>query len=220
MNASAARRSRAGAGSTTTTSGAVASTSSSAASACAGAADDHDSGRRSEQAGRGSPGPGRRHRRRAREAVAASWRAGIGCMCRHRVGCAGTPRNRPSTDVAPSAERRVRPTSSVADGGAPPRRRGGRRRARRSPRRGTTTSIVVPSPGTLRHANAAPILSARARIPARPRWPSGTRVGSKPLPSSLDPQADAAPRSGRPRARTWRAPACLTTLWSASWAIR
>ena len=29
-------------------------------------------------------------------------------------------------------------------------------------------------------------------MPASPRWPSGTVAGSKPLPSSCDPQPDAA----------------------------
>src|SRR3954470_20465180 len=49
---------------------------------------------------------------------------------------------------------------------------------------GTFTSIVVPSPGRDLTAKVAPILSARARIPASPRWPSGTAPASKPLPSS------------------------------------
>ena len=84
----------------------------------------------------------------------------------------------------------------------------------------TTTSIVVPSPGRESTSSVAPIFSARARIPARPRWPSGTAAASKPLPSSRDPEHGRPPRAGRSTARPGGRAACLTTLWSASWAIR
>ena len=93
----------------------------------------------------------------------------------------------------PSAERPLPATSSVADRGCLGPRRPhaspGRRPTPR-PRRSASasgdepTSIVVPSPGRLSQANRAPIRSARARMPARPRWPSGTVAGSNPLPSS------------------------------------
>ena len=73
------------------------------------------------------------------------------------------------------------------------RRRRRRRAAGDRAPSGTTTSIRGALAGRRsRREKRAPILSARARIPARPRWPSGTRAGSKPLPSSLDAEPDAA----------------------------
>ena len=104
---------------------------------------------------------------------------------------AGESDLRPSHD---SAERPFVPTSSVADrgrvgaGGAPragasPAGRG-RSRSSASASGPRPTSIVVPAPGWLSHENVAPTRSARARMPASPRWPSGTVAGSKPLPSS------------------------------------
>ena len=117
-------------------------------------------------------------------------------------------RRRPNDEVSLRHPSRIEAASGAA--GAP---------AAASAAFGTTTSTVVPSPGTLRTENRAPILSARARIPASPRWPSGTRGRVEALAVVADPQPHAA---GDPAesSRTWRAPACLTTLWSASCAMR
>ena len=113
------------------------------------------------------------------------------------------------------------PAYVIGRGWTRPRRAGVRLRGdRREHGPGTTTSMVVPLPARdVDGRSDAPMRSARARIPARPRWPCGHQLGSKPLPSSVTrrrtpsrARADVQPDLSRA--------ACLTTLWSASWAIR
>ena len=82
-----------------------------------------------------------------------------------------------------SAERRwrLRHPSRI---GAGPAETGALSRPRESPRAEPGPRSSCPRRGRSSQVKSAPILSARARIPASPRWPSGTRAGSKPLPSS------------------------------------
>ena len=63
-----------------------------------------------------------------------------------------------------------------------PCRRAAGRQARRGPN--ARPRPWCPRPAGSRTRTSAPMRSARARIPASPRWPSGTVAGSKPLPSS------------------------------------
>ena len=108
---------------------------------------------------------------------------------------------RTDAEVAPRPNDGVRPTSSVADRRGR-QRRDGRRARRRPARRGVRDERPrswSPRPARSCSENVAPIRSARASIPARPRWPAGTWRGSNPLPSSCDAQPDAAARRGRPR---------------------
>ena len=202
-------------GSTTTTSGCRSANEVEGRPVWPADADDHEPVADARAGRRGSRGPDRRDRRRgraagagvpARSACRSWWRTG------RRAGTRHPARQR-------SAERRSRPTSSRRGSASRSAAAGARRRPPSIAAAGTMTSMVVPSPVRCATVNAPPILSARARIPARPRWPSGTRVGSKPLPSSRICRRT--PRwPCRARGGPARAPACLTMLWSASCAIR
>ena len=84
---------------------------------------------------------------------------------------------------------------------------------------GTTTSTTVPFPGDAVTVSRPPSRSARDSIPARPEVAVGhlRRVEAAPVVETTS----RTPSATRPTSsRTSRAPACLTTLWSASWAIR
>ena len=201
--------------------------------------DDDDVRRLGARAG---PGPGRAGRRSRRPRACGRWRGG-------RRGSRGHDRPRPrrapgagprsrtqgrasahgraagrarGTDArrgAPSAERRW--SAYVIGRGSTPLGISPSRASRHgiAPGPRPTTSMVVPFPISLRQLNVPPIRAARARMPASPRWPSGTWLGSKPLPSSAMRRRTAFGVRRISRRTSW-APACLTTLWSASWAIR
>ena len=189
----------------------------------AGTADDHAPATDARGDRPGSLAPGRRRRRPGR---GAGRRAGDWVETwPHGAGSRRSAQERTFAEGTRSAERRGPPTSSVADRGgleraARPRDAGRRGQPGERTAAPSTTSIVVPSPGSL-------VTRERARRPARPGRASrparggrrGRPSGSKPLPSSST-RRRTPPSSGRTSTRTCRAAACLTTLWSASWAMR
>ena len=174
-----------------------------------------------QQAREALAGPDRRRRRRATRSGAALASGRASC---HR-GAPGAGAGNGLLPRSDSAERRW--SAYVIGRGSTIRSRHvalrvDARRARRpaiARVRARRPRWSCPCPATLRQANDAPILSARACIPASPRWPSGTGPGRTPCRRRRCAAGRRRGR-GRPRPGPGCAAACLTTLWSASWAIR